>query len=174
MQGLAELSSQAVFLGVGGASIEAFWRGTFIKYVGSESGKIVNLWIDYPQALAASCLALSVLGTGGAGVAAFATLALLPLVFKATVLWSQPGSHLGRAAGCLDHIVSLVARGVNVAGSVSLVLAAPSLTGKAVFGLGTLLLTVQLIREASSRAMYALSSGKDYYLHSCWTASTYK
>ena len=174
IQTAANFPRAAFSVGVVGSFLELSWRKGGIKFAEQGLGRITHLWVDYPQALAAGCLALRLLGTGSAGVATFAAFALLPIIFKATVAYEPKGSFSGRTAGCLDHITRLVAKVFSVAGGVFLVIAAPSWVGVALLSLASYCAAVNLSMDASYTAGYAMGSHNDFYDYGSYIVAMYR
>lgn len=93
----------------------------------NEAGKVL---FDYPLSVTAGAIALSILGTGIAGTAVFASFCLLPLTFKATLLVirlseirGNPYPRLNQAARHLNDVARLISKVVNTAGCIYLVAA---------------------------------------------------
>ena len=88
----------------------------------NEVGKVL---FDYPLSFTAGTIALSILGTGIAGTAAFASFVLLPITFKATIIHTNLSNIVGnsyprlnKAAHRLNDVARLVAKAVCTAGCI--------------------------------------------------------
>lgn len=113
-----------------------------------------NLWIDYPQTVTAGIFALSILGTGGAGMAVFAGFCLLPIAFKATVMYTSRGSILSRTAENLDALTRIAAKIVNIYSGYILFMASPLILSKTLIAAGNFFLLKNLIQDLSHLAMF--------------------
>lgn len=157
VQMAASLTPRMVSLGALLGTGLDFWgtnSGGLSQFHPSSRQAALNLWIDYPLAVTAGCIALSVLGTGGVGTAVFASFCLLPLTFKVTVMCAEKNSSLGKVALRLNSMARVVVKAVNTIAFFQFAKAAPTIELAAWRGTAAFLMMMDAVLDLGETPMH--------------------